>query len=296
MPMLTPRPLPTRALPAVAASALATLGWVSLSAAAAPPAGSRPLHPHPAAPVAGAPIVCAAPAVASAVSDSAPIKRCPDLPLEQACVADGGIKQGPRWVWDAETACRLPKHTEHYEDGHRVGLAVAWRAVCPTSAPTAPAPAKACTAKVAEIGNYVAGKQDGAWQHFDAAGALVEDRNYQAGRPQGWWRRYAAGQLAEQVCYRDGKELWRGKPGGEGAPEACPDTEARADDDGTVAVDDDQRKASRMVALAQASKNVELRVRYLRRACELAPSNEGYKKLLAAAEAELAAARPAPKP
>ncbi len=274
-----------------------TLAGVGLTVAATatvaadPTAGrptARPRHPLPTAPRPGTDPACGEGATAHAVPDTAPIKRCPEHPLEQACMREGGIKHGERWVWDAERACSLPRRTEHYDAGIRSGLAVTWQSVCAGKD-------KACTARVAEIGAYRDGKQHGPWQVYDAAGALLEDRNYESGQPQGWWIRHAASGV-EWVCYQAGKETWRGGAQAEGRPAECPDVLAKTDDDGTVEVDENQRKASRMVALAQATKNLDLRVRYLKKACELAPANEGYKKLLEAAEAEATASRPAPKP
>lgn len=249
---------------------------------------ARPRHPLPTAPRPGATPACGEGATMFAVPDTAPIKRCPEHPLEQACMREGGIKHGERWVWDADRACALPRRTEHYEAGIRTGLAVSWQSVCAGKG-------AACTARVAEIGAYQDGKQHGPWQVYAASGALLEDRNYEAGQPQGWWIRQATSGV-ELVCYQAGKETWRGAPQAEGRPAECPDALIKVADDGTVEVDESQRKASRMVALAQATKNLDLRVRYLKKACELAPANEGYKKLLAAAESEAAATRPAPKP
>lgn len=248
----------------------------------------RVAHTLPPAPAAGSAPTCATPATLHTVPDTAPIKRCPVHPLEQACTLEGGVKQGARWVWDADHGCAVPRRTETYEQGHRVGLAVGWRAVCAEKGGT-------CVAKVAEIGLYHEGKQHGAWQVYAVDGTLAEDRNYDAGNAQGWWVRRTKEGPHEAVCYRNGKETWRGAQGDAEQPTACPDLEPKGDDDGTVAVDENQKKASRMVALAQAAKNLELRVRYLRKACDLAPENAGYKKLLEAAEAEAAAARPAAK-
>jgi hypothetical protein len=228
--------------------------------------------------VVGAALPCPAPAREVKVRDSAPVKRCPAHPIEQSCVRDDGVPDGPRWVWDEATACATIKTIEHQRAGLRDGPVAHYRADC--------AGKGGCRAWVAELGRWRAGKQHGVWQRYDARGAITLDANYQDGKLQGWWRQLERGAITVAVCYRRGVEVFRGDLAAAAAV-VCPEREAAETGDGTVAVDDAQRKASRLVTLAQAAKNPELRVRYLRRACELVPTNTGYRKLLEVAEADL---------
>ena len=251
----------------------------------------RPRLPLPMPVVAGAPLDCPEGSTEVLIEDTAPIRRCPTLPLERICHAADNSSNGPRVAFDADTSCRMPKRTEQWVAGRRSGQSVLWRTVCPGGAQVGDA---RCAAHVAEIGAYKDGHQEGPWQIYDAAGALIADRNYQRGRPQGLWRRLEGGKISEVVCYSAGKETFRAAIGAPEALGACAEELAAGADNGVVEVSEAQTKASRLATLAQQTRNIDLRVRYLKKACELVPDNAGYRKLLQTAEAEADAAKQAP--
>ncbi len=249
----------------------------------APPAPADALPVAlPTAPKAASTPQCDAPARPQSVADSAPIKRCPRHALESGCALEDGRQHGAWTVWNPDHACALPLRTETFVEGRRDGLAAVWRAHCPVDAKGMKLP---CEARLAERGALLGGTREGTWQIFDDAGQLFEQGAYLRGRRQGPWLRMAGGKTAEIVCFRREQIAWRAAPDAEAAQQPCP--MAIDEGDGTQAVTEAQQQASRFVGLAQRSTNLDLRVRYLRKAVDLDPNNAGYRKLLGEAEAQL---------
>ncbi len=247
------------------------------------PAPAAALPPAlPTAPKATATPACDPPSQPQSVPDSAPIKRCPRYALESGCALEDGRQHGAWTVWSPEQGCELPLRTETFVEGRRNGLAAVWRAHCPVDAKGVKLP---CEARLAERGALIGGTREGPWEIYDDAGQLFEQGAYLRGRRQGPWRRMADSKTAEIVCFRRDQIAWRGAPDTEAAQQPCP--MAIDEGDGTQVVTEAQEQASRFVGLAQRSTNLDLRVRYLRKAVELDPNNAGYRKLLGEAEAQL---------
>ncbi len=244
----------------------------------APPKGPLPEPPKP-----GTAAACEAPAVATSVPDTAPIRRCPTFALESGCQLPDGTHQGPWTVWNPDHACEFPMRSETWTAGRREGPAVVWRTLCPEAVK---GKTPSCLARVAERGHLISGVREGVWEVYDDAGQLFEVGNYARGRRQGRWRRVTDGKDVEFVCYKVDSVTWRAPPGSDDAKKPCAETVDEGD--GTVTVSDAQRNASKFAALAQRSTNLDLKVRYLRKAVELDPEHAGYRKLLSDAEAEQA--------
>lgn len=241
-----------------------------------PLATALPPPPSP-----NAPLPCPAGSVAASVADTAPIRRCPVLPLETTCRDADGRSHGPAVVWSVEHACKIAQRSETWHQGRRQGAAVVWRADCP--APPRPEPGADCVARVAERGPMDDGRRHGVWETYDGTGKLAEVGPYVRGRRHGRWLRWQLGKPSEVLCYARDTPTWQTAADD---PEAGRRPCAAADDagDGTESVSEAQREASRYAALAQRSARPELKVRYLRRAVELDPGNDGYRRLLEHAE------------
>lgn len=223
------------------------------------------------------------------VLDRAPVPRC-TTPVQAGCMLADGRRHGPWMQYDVKVACATRTEVLTYDKGRRTGPAARFGAVCTGTGVT-----QVCREVLTEQGGYLDGKAHGMWLTRDAQGRKRSQSQMHTGVKHGPFYFFnSTGLLIGRGCNFEGAETWRfdfhqkdqwQTPCASERVVVKPPT-----GDGTAKVSEAQTKASKLVRLAQATKLNSLRVRYLRKAVELIPDNAGYKKLLAAAEAEAAEA------
>lgn len=219
------------------------------------------------------------------VRDRAPVPRC-KTPLQAGCMLSDGRRDGPWTQYNIKHACAFRSEVLTYKKGRRTGPAARFIVTC-----TGRKGARGrCRELLKEQGGYLDGKAHGMWLTVDAQGRKRSQHQVHTGVKHGPFYAFnSSGVLIGRGCYKEGAELWRfnfrQKDRWQTPCSADRLITKKPVGDGTTKVSASQAKASKLVRLAQATKLHALRVRYLRKAVELAPLNKGYQKLLAAAAA-----------
>lgn len=219
------------------------------------------------------------------VADNRPSKGCGDLSLEEGCSMPGGRKHGVWIVYEKRTNCAKPASIHHYKEGRKHGEAQLFGLIC-----AGKGAAERCRSAATESGNFAENRRHGLWRKFTDAGVRAAAGNYYQGTKQGPWTTYSpAGQPLQVQCFADGKPTWIATPTQVATRSMpCAVTREKKKETEFAVVSADDEKASKLVRLAQSTPKLALRVRYLQKAVQLAPSNGHYKQLLAAASAEKA--------
>ncbi|MCO4763925.1 MAG: hypothetical protein KC502_20595 [Myxococcales bacterium] len=247
--------------------------------------------------------VCPAGATWQTVIDRSPVPRC-KLPLQAGCMLKDGRRHGPWTLYDRVAACTTRKEVLTYDKGRRTGPVARFVSTCKAEKTKrtrrkrrrfkGKKASSRCSEQLTEQGAYIDGKGHGMWLMIDKTGRKLGQYQMHTGVKHGPFYFFnSQGVLIGRGCNQEGAETWRFDfHQKERWNDPCQQARKKVKavvPTGVSAVSTNQAKASKLVRLAQVSKLLKLRVRYLQKAVQLDPANVRYQRLLAAAQAELAA-------
>ena len=219
------------------------------------------------------------------VKDRSPVPKC-KLPRQMGCTLADGRRHGPWTVMNVDHACAYRSTTVSYDHGHKTGPAVQFIVTCKEATKRRK---KRCKEQMIEVGKYANGKRAGQWLILDDRGRKREHYTLTRGIKHGLFSVFNSKGVRVAVgCHQEGAETWRYSWKEKKLWNSPCSTKLKVKPvgDGTSKVSSSQKTASKMVRLAQRTRNQKLKLMYLRKAVGLCPDNKRYSTLLKAAEAE----------
>ena len=239
--------------------------------------------------------VCPKGATWHVVKDRSPVPKC-KLPRQMGCMLPDGRRHGPWTVMHVDYKCKFRETTASYINGHKTGPAVQFLVKCRDLSKRrrrrrrkrrrARKPPPRCKEQALEVGSYQGGKRAGQWLILDERGRKREHYTLTRGIKHGPFSLFNSKGIRIAVgCLQEDQEVWRYSFKEKELWNTACSTKLKEKPigDGTSKVSDDHQTASKMVRLAQQTKNQKLKLMYLKKAVLLYPSNKRYVNLLKSA-------------